>query len=261
MAEKKVIYCARTYRAIRASRTKCFLYICILILPMLLLLWLHLDDLTRWICEAAQYAFREFCPDIPASIQTRNFSLLGKVSYLSVSTVYPEFRMCLLNGAVSLAVMIIIGNLPWKGRPMAIYLILNAGIQLISSLWFLFAGELFPYTLTQYSELYMVQEVGIWIVFLVMTGAVTGIVGDRGFPDKLLTVLCVMAYSIVFGTVRYIVFLYLLYRCSVLYMTLFYFTLGPMFDFVYLVMIYAFFINRMIRLYESQAGKGAWKWS
>ena len=50
MAEKKVIYYARTYRAIRASRTKCFLYICILILPMLLLLWLHLDDLTRWIC-------------------------------------------------------------------------------------------------------------------------------------------------------------------------------------------------------------------
>ena len=261
MAEKKVIYYARTYRAIRASRTKCFLYICILILPMLPLLWLHLDYLTLLICEAAQYAFREFCPDIPASIQTKNFSLLGKVSYLSVSTVYPEFRMCLLNGAVSLAVMIIIGNLPWKGRPMAIYLILNAGIQLISSLWFLFAGELFPYTLTQYSELYMVQEVGIWIVFLVMTGAVTGIVGDRGFPDKLLTVLCVMAYSIVFGTVRYIVFLYLLYRCSVLYMTLLYFTLGPMFDFVYLVMIYAFFINRMIRLYESQAGKGAWRWS
>ena len=44
-------------------------------------------------------------------------------------------------------------------------------------------------------------------------------------------------------------------------MTLFYFTLGPLFDFVYLVMIYAFFVNRMIRVYESQSGKEAWKWS
>ena len=261
MAEKKVIYYARTYRRISASRTKCFLYICVLILPMLLLLWLHLDDLTRWICEAALYVFRQFCPDIPASIRVKNFALLGKVSYLSVSTVYPEFQMCLLNGAVSLAVIVFIGNLPWKGRPMAIFLILNAGIQLISSLWFLFAGDSFPLTLTRYSELYMVQEVGIWLVFLVMTGAVTGIIGDRGFLDKFLTVLCVIVYAIVFGTVRYIVFLYLLYRYSVLYMALFYFTLGPMFDFVYLVMIYAFFINRMIRLYESQAGKGAWRWS
>ena len=261
MAEKKVIYYARTYRRIRASRTKCFLYICILILPMLLLLWLHLDDLTRWICEATQYVFREFCPDISTSILTRDFALLGKVSYLSAGTVYPESRMCLLNGAVSLAAIILIGNLPWKGRPMAIYLILNAGIHLISSLWFLFAGDSFPFTLTRYSELYMVQETGIWIVFLVMTGVVTGIIGDRGFPEKFFTVLCVMAYSVVFGTVRYIVFLYLLYRCSVLYMTLFYFTLGPMFDFVYLVMIYAFFVNRMIRVYESQSGKEAWKWS
>ena len=67
MAEKKVIYYARTYRRISASRTKCFLYICVLILPMLLLLWLHLDDLTRWICEAALYVFRQFCPDKSAS--------------------------------------------------------------------------------------------------------------------------------------------------------------------------------------------------
>ena len=261
MTEKKVIYYARAYRRISASKTKCLLYICILILPMLLFLWFHLDDLTRWICETTQNVFREVCPDIPTSVHVKNVMLLGKLSYLSIDTVYPELQTCLLNGAVSLAIIVLISNLPWKGRPMAIYLILNAGIHLISSLWFLFAPDCFPYTLTQYSELYMLQEVGIWIVFLVMTGAVTGIIGDKGFPDKFLAVLCVMVYSIVFGTVRYIVFLYLQYQYSVLYMALFYFTLGPLFDFVYLVMIYAFFVNRMVRLYESPAGKEAWKWS
>lgn len=261
MAEKKTIYYARTYRRISTSKTKCLLYMCILILPMLLVLRLHLDDLTRWICEAAQYVFREFCPDIAASICSKEYSLLGTVNFLNIGTVYPDFQMCLINAAVSLAVIIFIGSIPWRGRPLAIYLLLNFGIHLISSLWFLFARDYFPFTLARYSELYMVQEVGLWLVFLLMTGAVTGIIGHRGFLEKFLTVLCVLVYSIVFGAVRYIVFLYLLYRYSVLYMALLYFTLGCMFDFVYLVMIYAFFINRMIRLYDSQAGKGVWKWS
>ena len=70
----------------------------------------------------------------------------------------------------------------------------------------------------------------------------------------------VMLYSIVFGTVRYMVFLYFLYRFSMIYMALFYFMIGPMFDFLYLVMIYAVFVNRMIGVYDSRKGKEAWKW-
>ena len=70
-----------------------------------------------------------------------------------------------------------------------------------------------------------------------------------------MTLLAIMLYSIVFGTVR------LLYRFSVIYMAFFYFMIGPMFDFLYLVMIYAVFVNRMIGVYDSRKGKGVWKWS
>ena len=97
-------------------------------------------------------------------------------------------------------------------------------------------------------------------MFFVMTVMVTGVMGNRGLPYKLLTVLAVMLYSIVFGTVRYMVFLYFLYRFSMIYMALFYFMIGPMFDFLYLVMIYAVFVNRMIGVYDSRKGKEAWKW-
>lgn len=45
-----------------------------------------------------------------------------------------------------------------------------------------------------------------------------------------------------------------------IYMALFYFMIGPMFDFLYLVMIYAVFVNRMIGVYDSRKGKEAWKW-
>ena len=57
----------------------------------------------------------------------------------------------------------------------------------------------FPYTLTVYSKLYMLQEIGIWVMFFVMTVMVTGIIGDRGVIYKLLTLLAIMLYSIVFG--------------------------------------------------------------
>ena len=78
---------------------------------------------------------------------------------------------------------------------------------------------------------------------------------------KVITLIAVMTYSIVFGAVRYVVFIYLLYRYSVIYMTLFYFMIGPMFDFLYLVMIYAIFVNRMIKIYDSRDGKEEWAWS
>ena len=48
----------------------------------------------------------------------------------------------------------------------------------------------------------MLQEIGIWVMFFVMTVMVTGIIGDRGVIYKLLTLLAIMLYSIVFGTVR-----------------------------------------------------------
>lgn len=86
----------------------------------------------------------------------------------------------------------------------------------------------------------------------VMTIMVTGIIGDRGVIYKLLTLLAVMLYSIVFGTVRYVIFIWLLYRFSVIYMAFFYFIIGPMFDFLYLVMIYAVFVDRMIGVYDSR---------
>ena len=69
----------------------------------------------------------------------------------------------------------------------------------------------------------------------------------------------VSAYT--FGIIRYILFLYILQRFSVLYMALMFFVFGPFFDFLYLVGIYSIFMNKMIELYESQAGKDEWLWS
>lgn len=261
MKEKKVIDYTRTYRRIEADKKKCILYIVILILLGFLLMWTQIDDLTRMICKICAGVLKKYEPHMYVGIRSETYPLFGKISYLSAETVYPGIQISLINAGISLGIIILLACLPWKGRPLAIYLILCSAIHLINSLWFVFGEKYFPYTLTVYSKLYMLQEIGIWVMFFVMTIMVTGIIGDRGVIYKLLTLLAVMLYSIVFGTVRYVIFIWLLYRFSVIYMAFFYFIIGPMFDFLYLVMIYAVFVDRMIGVYDSRKGKEVWKWS
>ncbi len=94
-----------------------------------------------------------------------------------------------------------------------------------------------------------------------MTIMVTGIIGDQGVIYKLFDASCSNA---VFHSI---------WNCSLcdLYLAavqifcdlygVFYFIIGPMFDFLYLVMIYAVFVDRMIGVYDSRKGKEVWKWS
>lgn len=227
MKEKKVIDYTRTYRRIEADKKKCILYIVILILLGFLLMWTQIDDLTRMICKICAGVLKKYEPHMYVGIRSETYPLFGKISYLSAGTVYPGIQISLINTGISLAAIILLAGLPWKGRPLAIYLILCSAIHLINSLWFVFGEKYFPYTLTVYSNLYMLQEIGIWVMFFVMTVMVTGIIGDRGVIYKLLTLLAVMLYSIVFGTVRYVIFIWLLYRFSVIYMAFFYFIIGP----------------------------------
>lgn len=261
MEEKKQIFYARTYRKISANRTKCLVYMGVVTLIGILAAWQHMSELTEAITRLAAEVLTENNPDMPMWTMHKTYPLIGDIRYLGSETTYPTFGFCLANAAVSFAAIVILVSMPWRGRPIPIYFILCFGIHMINSLWFVFAEEYFPYTLTDYSKLYMLQEIGVWIVFFIMTGAVTVIIGDKGTVWKLLTLIAVMVYSVVFGAVRYVACMYLLYKYSIIYMALCYFVLGAMFDFTYLVMIYGFFVNRMVRLYDSRKGKGAWKWS
>ncbi len=262
MNNKQIIDYNRTYRRIKADRDKYAVYILVLVVFAVLLIWLFIGDLTGLVSNFCRDVLLRFNPGLQVGIKSETYKILGTISYVSIGTTHPSMRLCLINAACALAVILFCAYMPFcKGRPFAIYLIMTGAIHLINSLWFIFGGNYFPYSTTTYSQLYMLQEVGIWIMFCIMTICITGIVGNKGIGAKLLTLLAVMLYSIVFGAVRYVVFIYLLYEYSVIYMALFYFMVGPMFDFLYLVMIYAFFVNRMIRIYDSRDGKEEWKWS
>ena len=257
---KAKIYFARTYRHLQIHTVGTIVFLLAFLLPMTILLLLFYDELTWFACQAAIYLLHLM--EVPwTTVGTSSFlPFFGPVYYVSAPTVFPGPLPPLVNLAIVLCLVWLLSTGPRKGRPIAIYLSITLLIHAMACLFFLLGGDLFPYTLADYSDLYVKQQVGIWLAFLVLMGLIMGLLGRGGILRRILTVLLLMAYSLLFGTVRYALFLGILFRFSVLYMPVMFFALGPLFDFLYFVAIYAISVNGMIRIYDSKR-KGEWLWA
>ena len=133
----------------------------------------------------------------------RNVSSVWKISYLSAGTIYPGIKISLINTGISLGAIVLLAGLPWKGRPLAIYLILCSTIHLINSLWFVFEKNIFRILFNRLFKI--IYASGNWHMGDVFCHDSYGHRNNRrqGVIYKLLTLLAIMLYSIVFGTVRY----------------------------------------------------------
>lgn len=99
--------------------------------------------------------------------------------------------------------------------------------HLINYVFFLFARNYFPYTAFQHSDLYMKQQVGVWMFFAMLSGCTVGFMGNKGILYKILAVLSTLFYALIFGAVRYVFFLYIFERFSIFYMSLLFLHLPP----------------------------------
>lgn len=257
---KNRIYFARTYRHLKINRSECLLFLFLFILPSLLLLLFFYDELT-WLMAMGAARILQAAEGLQAELNGGIFlPLLGPTYYLELPTRQPDYPLILGNLAVSLGLVWLLSTGPRKGRPVAIYLSIILLIHTMACIFFLLGKDCFPYTMEDFSDLYVKQQIGIWITFLVLIGLVMGILSRGGFLRRIFTVAFIMLYSFLFGFIRYVLFLWVLYRFSVLYMPLMFFALGPFFDFLYFVSIYSISTNGMIHIYESKM-KGEWLWA
>lgn len=257
---KNRIYFARTYRHLKINRPECLLFLFLFILPSLLLLLFFYDELT-WLMAMGANHILQASEGLQAEIASGTFlPQLGPTYYLVLPTRQPDYPLILGNLAVSLCLVWLLSTGPRKGRPIAVYLSIILLIHIMACIFFLLGKDLLPYTIEDFSDLYVKQQIGIWITFLVLIGLVMGLLGRGGLLRRAFTVVFIMLYSFLFGFIRYVLFLWVLYRFSVLYMPLMFFALGPFFDFLYFVSIYSISTNGMIRIYESKM-KGEWLWA
>lgn len=259
-AEKKKIYFARTYRHLKVNPREYLVFLLLFILPAIIALLFLYDELTYILCKTASWVITAASGENAGMMSDTFLPGFGPVYSLSLPTTLPDYNLILLNFGVSLTVAWLLCTGTRKGRPMSIYLSITLFIHIIACAFFLLGKNVFPYTLEEFSDLYIKQQVGIWITFLLLIGLVMGLLSRGALLRRLLTTMCVMLYSFAFALVRYVLFLYVLMEFSILYMPLMFFALGPFFDFSYFVAIYAVSTNGIIRLYDSKQ-KEEWFWA
>jgi len=255
--DKSVILYHRSYRIIPGSLKKYLLQVFLFVIPVSIGSILLYPEITRGMCQVAQYVL---APHYPANaihiVETQFLSFVDDYSYLRLPGTYPTAFFCTVN-AVSCVLLLFILRRIETAKPVMIFFMMIVFIHLASSLFFIIFPRLFPYDTTEYSRLYMLQQISIgFFMPMIMGLAVMSL--PASLLSRCLVVYSTHLYSLIFGTLRYIVFLYLLKAFSVLYMAVFYFVLGPLIDFVYVAGIYSVFVARAAKKMKGDAS--VWKW-
>ena len=257
---KSKIFYAHTYRHLKINYKEMILYYLLCALPLIIIYLFSYHKITYNISKWTFNILSLFVSKSEIGISSGEFlPHFGNVYFLTLPSKMPSFTLIIVNMVVTILLFILCSYVKDNAKPIAIYLAVALFIHWISCIFFLFMQEAFPYTLSQYSELYMKQQVGIWLAFLTIATLVSGAISHSGV-SKYIFLLAIISYSFVFGCLRYVIFLLLLLKASSLYMTVIFFTFGPFFDFLYLVCIYSIYMNRLTLKFDDKKRGIEWHW-
>lgn len=252
---KTIIYYHRAYRKIADTRRTLVRELLAIALPLSVLIFFTYPFITRWMSLFTQSVLLPYYPFGSIELIRKPF-FFGDVFFVGIPGTYPSLAATIINLAISLPLVILLPRVR-KGKNAAIYLFYLAAINLVSSLFFLFFSSNFPYSATKFSELYVMTEISIWLFIPFILGMAVVLFPPAIFP-KLTVLVMTLFYSIVIGSLRYILFLFIISKFSILYMALLYFAFGPLFDFIYIVGIFSIYTNRLA--ISLQGSIKAWKW-
>lgn len=187
------------------------------------------------------------------------FPTFGPVHIIDMAGTTPSLLFSIITAVVAIVLIVIFSVWKSSWRSIAIYLCMGGYILLISAIFFIFVPEYFPYSLTNYSELYMKQQVILWMTVPTLGGVAIFLLGGKWLSGYL-TFGVIIAVSFVFGCLRYVVNMYLLYVGSSIFMASLFFTFGVLFDFLQMVSIYTIYVRYISTRMQSLKNRSAWQW-
>lgn len=253
---KTIIYYHRAYRKITRSGWLFLVEMMALCVPLSLIVLFGFPLLTEPMSLVSRAALSPYYPSGIVQIAEKGF-LWEQISVVSLPGTFPSDLMIIINLIVSLFLFLFLPNVK-IGKNVAIYFFFLAGINLASVLFFTFQPFPFPYTAVDFSEFYIKSEISIWLFIPFILGMAFLPLPAPLLP-KMLLIILTLIYSIIFGTLRYIIFLFVISKFSVIYMALLFFAFGPLIDFVYIVGIYSFYNSRLAMTLKGN--ESVWKWS
>jgi hypothetical protein len=252
---KSIIYYHRAYRKITRSGWLFLIELIVAALPLSLLILFTYPYITDQMSRITQAVLSSYY--LPGTVKVVGQSfVLGNVSLVSVPGTLPSSLVSFVNFIISLVTIILL-SLVKRGRNIAIYIVFLAVINMVSALFFTFFPSQFPYTATEFSELYVKTEISMWLFIPLILGIAFLPLPSHILP-KLLLIVFALIYSIIFGTLRYIIFLFVISKFSAIYMALLFFAFGPLIDFVYIVGIYCFYTSKLAK--NLKGSDSVWKW-
>jgi hypothetical protein len=252
---KSIILYHRSYRKVSGSPGIFALEFLLFALPLSILVVYHFPELTRAMSHIAQTVLVPYFPrDVLTIVQVPYINM--QVFFVDLPSVHPSRVFSSVNAAVSLALLVLLPRIK-HAKHVFIFLVAIAFIHTVSSLFFTFFPYRFPYQAVDYSELYVKQQIGIWFFVPIIMGlAILPL--PSTVSSKIVTLGAACCYSVIFGTVRYVVFLYILTKTTILSMAILFFVLGPLVDFVYIVGIYSVHVARLAK--KMKGDFASWKW-
>ncbi len=253
---KANIHRHRSYRRLlEVDKQKAILELIFTILLFNSIIILFYPQITLWINQAAGLVLSPIFQNIRI-ITTKFF--LGDVYLLEISGSYPGLNFSIFISLFALILIFLISRQDFVSHSISIWLIFALLIVLLSSLFFIFSARFFPYSMEAFLDLYIKTSICIWIIipWIIMFSFIPLPIN---IGLKLIFVLMIILYAIIFSMFRYIVFIFILKSLSVLFMAPLYFILGPFLDFVYIVGFYAFVVSKIARRIDKLLPE--WRWS
>ena len=226
-----------------------------MIIPLEAAIFLFYPDITYFMGRTAKLALSSYIPMEDMMLLRQSF-LQSTIYLLDLPGKYPSPLFSFLFFCFAFLSIYLVPRIKLY-KPLGLWLVFLSGINILSSVLFMLLPSMFPYTMLKFSELYITTEVGMWFFVPVIMG-IALLPIPAGIFSKFVILFLTLLYSMIFGIVRYIVFLFIIAKLSYLFMPVLYFSLGPLVDFIYIVGIYSFYVSKVAENIAQDCK--VWKW-
>jgi hypothetical protein len=244
--EKPVIGYARFVRVLKFNKYLFMLQLALLVVVFEFLVIFFLEDYFKVLSDITRRILED---SYTGSYKFLSFRLEYSISPGRLPTLQESFIYLIVS---FLSLLFLISRFNPLPKYISAWLIYVSFVYFVSSFYFVFFLDSFPYTERDFAVLYILQQTGVFL-FIPILLALSLSLFTFSWLNLLLNAITIalsLMYSSVFGGLRYIVFAYILKNFSYIHMPAMFFLFGPLLDFIYIVSFYSLCLYMTIKLFQ-----------
>jgi len=253
--EKPIVGYARFGRVLKFNKYLFMLQLTLLMIVFEFLVIFFLDDYFRVLSDITRRILED---SYTGSYKFLSFRLEYSIPQGRLPTLQESFIYFLVS---SLSLLFLLSKFNRLSKYISAWLIYISFVYFVSSFYFVFFLDSFPYTERDFAVLYILQQTGAFLFTPILLAFSLSIFTFSWLNPLLnaITIALSLTYSSVFGGLRYIVFAYTLKNFSYIHMPAMFFLFGPLIDFIYIVSFYSLCLYLTIRLLQTKR-ESSYQW-